>query len=81
MVTSTTKAISTGIILFILLTIIIYVIVMFELYKNRLSIFAQYVPPPPPSNHFFPQGTVTPLSQEEIESRNAIILASIGAAP
>lgn len=51
---------------------------MFELYKSQKFIFAPYTPPPPPSNSFYPLGSVTPLSQDDIDRRNAIIRASTG---
>jgi flagellar basal body-associated protein FliL len=78
---SSTKGISIGILIFILIVVIVYVIVIFELYKQQKFIFAPYTPPTPPSNHFFPLGNVTPLTQEQIEHRNAIIRASVGIAP
>lgn len=77
MATSST-AICIWILIFILIVIIVYVIVMFELYKNQSFIFAKYTPPPPPSsaNAFYPLGKVTPMTQEQIDRRNAIIRAS-----
>ena len=76
MATATTKGISVAILIFILLIIIIYVIVLFELYKQKRSIFSTYTPPTPPSPFFYPLGNVRPMSQEEIDRRNAIIRAS-----
>lgn len=70
------KGISIGILIFILFIMIVYVIVMFELYKRQKFIFSPYTPPPAPPNSFYPLGTVTPMTQEEIEARNAIIRAS-----
>lgn len=78
---SSTKAISIGILIFILIIVIVYVIVMFELYKRQTFIFAPYTPPTPPSNYFYPLGKVTPLTQTQIDQRNAIIRASLGTAP
>lgn len=75
------NAISVTILVFILLTVIIYVIVMFELYKNQTFIFSPYTPPVPQTPHFYPLGAVHPLSQEDINQRNAIIMASTGVAP
>jgi len=72
--------ISVGILIFILIVVIVYVIVMYELYKNKLFIFASYIPSSPP-NSFYPLGKVTPLSQEEIDHRNAVIRLSTGTAP
>ena len=67
-----------GILIFILITMMIYVIVMFELYKNHSFIFSKYNPPAPQSsaNAFYPLGKITPMTQEQIEQRNAIIRAS-----
>lgn len=70
--------VSLGILIGIIIIIIIYVIVLFELYKQKRFIFAPYVPPNPPDRYFYPLGNVTPLTQEEIEQRNAIIRASSG---
>lgn len=53
---------------------------MFELYKKQTFIFAPYVPPPPPPNSFYPLGSITPLTQEEIDQRNAIIMGSTNSA-
>lgn len=70
------KEIAIGILIFILITIIVYVIVMFELYKKQTFIFTPYTPPPPPPNSFYPLGSITPLTHEEIDQRNAIIQGS-----
>jgi len=69
------KGISVGILISILVIIIVYVLVMFELYRNQKFIFAPYVPPSPP-NSFYPLGTITPMTQEEIDRRNNIIYGS-----
>ena len=71
------REISIGILIFLIILMIIYIIVMFELYKQHRFIFATYTPPPPPPNSFFPLGTVTPLTQEQIDQRNEIIMRSI----
>ena len=75
------KGIAIGILIFILVIVIVYVIVMFELYKQQKFIFAPYIPPPPPPNSFYPLGSVTHLTQDEIDQRNAVIRASTGTAP
>ena len=59
---------------------IVYAIVMFEIYKNQTFIFTPYQQPAPPPNTFRPLGNVTPLTQEEINQRNALIRASTGTA-
>lgn len=74
-----TKAIAIGILIFILIVIIIYTIVMFESFKKKSFVFAPYIPPTPPTNHFFPLGEVTPMTPSEIEQRNAIICSSYAA--
>ena len=70
------KGIAIGVLIFILFVMIVYVIVMFELFKQQKFIFSPYTPPPPPPNSFYPLGTVTPMTPEEIEARNAIIRGS-----
>lgn len=81
MVTSTSKAWGIAILIAILAIMIIYVIVMFECFKNQTFIFTPYAPPTPPGNFFYPLGTVTPLTQEEIDQRNVVINASVNRAP
>jgi hypothetical protein len=78
---NTSRAISIGIIVSVIIIIIIYVIVMYELFINKEFIFAPFTPPTPSTPHFYPLGTVTPLNQEQINHRNAVILASTGVAP
>lgn len=75
-----TNGISVAILIIILIILIIYVVVMFELYKQQTFIFSPYTPPTPTSNHFYPLGAVHPLTQEQINQRNSIILASVGTA-
>jgi len=77
---SASKGVTIGILIFILFVIALYVIVMFELFKKQSFIFSKYTPPTPPSPYFYPLGNVTPLSQEQINARNAAILASTGTA-
>lgn len=74
---SSTTAISISILIFLLIIVIIYIIVLFELYKQKRFIFATYIPPTPPGDYFYPLGSVQPLTQEEIDHRNAIIRASV----
>ena len=77
---TTTKTISVIILIGVLIIMIIYIIILFECFKNKTFIFETYTPPAPPSNQngFYPLGTVTPMTQEQIENRNASILASTG---
>jgi hypothetical protein len=57
---------------------IVFVLFVFYAYKNQTSIFTPYKPPtPPPELHaFYPLGTVTPMTAEEIARRNEIIRLS-----
>lgn len=71
-----TTGISVGILIAILIIMIIYVVMMFEFYKNKKFIFAPYNQPKPNSPHFYPLGKITPMTQEEIDHRNEIINAS-----
>lgn len=73
-----TKGISIGILISILVVMIIYVLVIFELYRKQTFIFAPYTPPPAPANAFYPLGSVRPMTQDEIDTRNDIILTSTG---
>jgi flagellar basal body-associated protein FliL len=73
----TTKHTTIWILVFVLVIIIVYTIVMFEMYKRGEFIFSPYVPKPAPPNSFYPLGTITPLTQEQINHRNDIIRASI----
>lgn len=70
------REISIGILIFLLILIIIYSIILFELYKQKRFIFSTYTPPTPPGSFFYPLKSVRPLSQEEIDTRNRIILMS-----
>lgn len=79
--TGGSRAVSTGIAIFIVVIFILYVIVMYELYINHEFIFATFIPPTPSTPHFYPLGTVTPLTQEQIDHRNEVIKASVGIAP
>lgn len=72
------SGLAVALLVFVFILIIVYVLVLFELYKRQLWIFAPYVPPPPPEPYFYPLGSVRPLTQEEIDQRNAVINASVG---
>lgn len=58
------------------LIIIIYLIVLFELYKGRKFIFSPYTVATFPPDTFFPLGVITQMTAEEIAIRNAIINAN-----
>ena len=73
-----TRGFSIGILITILIIMIIYVIFIFEMYRKKEFIFSPYTPPPAPVNAFYPLGSVRPMTQDEINTRNEIILASTG---
>jgi hypothetical protein len=78
-----TKGICITIVVVLLAIIIAYMIFMFEAFKGEFFIFAKYNPPPPPSNlnAFYPLGTITPMTQDEIDARNKQIAVSFTNAP
>lgn len=72
------KQISIGALIFVLVVIMVYSVVMFELYRREKFIFGPYEPPTPPAekNPFHPLGSVRPMTQDEIDHRNEIIRIS-----
>jgi len=78
---NSTKHICIGIMIGILVVMIIYIIVMFSMYVSGSWIFAPYIPPTPQKPHYYPLGSVKPMTQEEINHRNEIITASIANNP
>lgn len=70
-----TKKISVGILIAMGIIAIIYFIVLFECYKSKTFIYAEYIPPPPPAdqNPYFPLGTITALDSSEIADRSKFI--------
>lgn len=68
----------TGILIFLVITLIIYVIVIYETYKKQTFIFAPYTPPPAPNNAIY-MATVTQMTPDEIAERNAVINAALAA--
>lgn len=67
------KVISFIIVVLLILVSIIYLAVIFEFYKKKEYIFSPYIPSTPPASSFHPLGSVTPLTPQQIEDRNAII--------
>lgn len=57
---------------------IVFVIYFFFSWNSGTGVFAPYHRPDPPTGlkAFYPLGTVTPLTPEEIKLRNEIITAS-----
>ena len=68
----TIKHVSIGILVTLLILMVIYIILMFEWFKNKKFVFAPYVVPAPPdgSNPFYPTGEIQDLTPEEICIRN-----------
>ncbi len=64
---------SIGIMVFIIVIMIIYAVVMFEMYRRKQFIFADYVIPDPPGVSFRPQGSIKALTADEIAHRNKVI--------
>ena len=73
------KNICIGILVSILIIMIIYIIVLFECYKNNTFIFTPYKPPKPPTeeNPFKPTGDVNALNADEIKQRNCIVACGL----
>jgi len=74
---STSTKIIVGIVVFLIILVMIYAIVMFEFYKSKTFIFKPYKLTPLQPNSFYPLGTITQLTQEQINARNALINASL----
>jgi hypothetical protein len=72
------KHISVGILVTLLILMVIYIIVIFVCFNKKTFIFAPYTPAPPPesSKPFYPLGEITPLSPEEICTKNINIYCS-----
>lgn len=49
----------------IIIGIIIYLIVIFEMWKNKKGLFAPYKPVPLPANAFYPLDNVVPDTPEQ----------------
>jgi hypothetical protein len=52
---------------------IIFAILLYESYKNNILVFSPYVRSVPSDNTFYPLGTITPLSSDQLQ-KNAKIL-------
>lgn len=57
----------------ILAVLAIYVGIMLVFFFTKSGPFTPYVRPEPPEPHFYPVGTVTPLTDQQIQARNDII--------
>lgn len=55
------------------LIVLVVILVLFENWKKQRGIFGPYSPPPPPPNSFFPQGKITPLTEDQL-AQNALYL-------
>lgn len=75
---SAIKGISIGILVTLILILIVYIVLMFEWYKNKTVVFSPYTPSPPPDsqNAYYPISNVTPMDQDDICRRNINIYCS-----
>lgn len=71
-----------AIVIVVVLIIMIWIIVMFVMFHRQSGVFAPYQPTPPPEREhpFYPTGDIIPLSQAEMDQRNARIQASLNQA-
>ena len=76
MISNTTWSVIILVVIFLIM--VGYIIVIYELYKNQIGLFAPYVPPPGPPNSFYPLGSIKQLTPEQIVKKNQIIEASLG---
>jgi hypothetical protein len=53
----------------IIIGIIVYVIVIFEMWKGNKGLFAPYTPPPAPANSFYPLSDVLPDTPEQAATK------------
>lgn len=73
---------STFVVLGVLLAVLaVYAVVLFVCFDKQTFIFKPYVAPSKPDNAFYPQGKLTPLTQEEIDARNTQLNAALSTAP
>jgi hypothetical protein len=75
----TEKNICIGILISILIIMIIYIIVLFECYKNNTFIFTPYTPPKPPveENPFNPTGEIKSLSPDEEDFKKCVVACGL----
>ena len=73
------KGVCIGILISILLIMIIYIIILFECYKNKTFVFTPYKAPPPPTEEtpFYPTGEIRDLSPEELAQRDCIVACGL----
>jgi len=73
------KGICIGILISMLIIMMIYIIILFECYKNNTFIFTPYTPPKPPpeENPFNPTGAIRDLNEAEIAKKNCIIACGL----
>jgi len=75
---SSVKAISLGILVTLIIILVVYIILMFEWYKNQTVVFSPYTPGAPPADQdpYYPISNIQPMSQEQICTRNINIYCS-----
>lgn len=57
----------------IVVILIVYVIFVYICYTQKTLMYAPYTSPPAPENGYYPQGNLTTLTQQQINTRNALI--------
>jgi len=68
-----TEWIIIGIYILIFISLIIYLIVLYECYKKQIFIFTPYREKTPPEPYFYPLAPVFVLTAQQIADRNANI--------
>lgn len=61
------------------LSMIVFIIYLFECYKKQTFLFKSYVAPGPPTNGFEPLGVITSLTPDQQAARKAALTAAVNA--
>lgn len=64
--------ISATLLLILVVGLIIYVIVIFEMWKGKKGLFAPYTPVPAPTNAFYPLVSVVPDTPEQAAFKESL---------
>lgn len=57
----------------VVIILILYVIFVYICYTQKVLMYSPYVQQPAPENAYYPQGNITTLTQQQINTRNALI--------
>jgi hypothetical protein len=69
MVNNSSTVISFILLFLIIIGLIVYVIVIFEMWKGKKGLFTPYTPPPAPANSFYPLSDVIPDTPEQAATK------------